>query len=57
MSVVQGMTPLRATPTGLEMELDLLTGLPGFRQLADESVLVEQEMLLDTGAPIYRLVH
>lgn len=57
MSVVQGMTPVRATPSGLEMELDLLTGLPGFRQLADGSVLAEQEVLLDTGAPIYRLVH
>ena len=56
MSVVQGITPLRATPEGLEVELDLLTGMPGFRSLADENVLVEVETLLDTGTPIYRLV-
>lgn len=56
MSVVQGITPVRATPGGLELELELLTGLPGFRSLADERVLVETEMLLDTGTPIYRLV-
>ena len=30
MSVVRGVTPLRATPEGLEVELDLLTGLAGF---------------------------
>ena len=56
MPVVQGLTPVRATASGMEMELDLITGLPGFRQLADETVLMEQEVLLDTGSPIYRLV-
>lgn len=56
MSVVQRVTPVRATPEGLELELELLTGLPGFRRLADERVLVETEVLLDTGTPIYRLV-
>ena len=35
MSVVRGITPVRATPEGLELELELLTGLPGFRRLAD----------------------
>ena len=47
---------MRATASGMEMELDLITGLPGFRQLADENVLMGQEVLLDTGSPIYRLV-
>ncbi|MGO1894063.1 MAG: DUF2066 domain-containing protein, partial [Luteimonas sp.] len=56
MSVVQDITPLRATPEGLELELELLTGMPGFRSLADEEVLMEMEVLLDTGTPIYRLV-
>ena len=55
MSVVRGITPVRATPEGLELELELLTGLPGFRSLVNEDVLVEVEMLLDTGTPIYRL--
>src|SRR3546814_9859623 len=32
MSVVRGNTPLRATPQGLEVELEMLTGLPGFRR-------------------------
>lgn len=56
MSVVQRITPVRATAEGLEVELELLTGLPGFRSLADEQVLAEVDMLLDTGTPIYRLV-
>jgi hypothetical protein len=41
MSVVRGMTPLRATPEGLEVDLELLTGLPGFRRMVDDKVLVE----------------
>jgi hypothetical protein len=41
MSVVRGITPLRATPEGLEVELDLLTGLAGFRHMADDDVLLE----------------
>ncbi|HVI58303.1 MAG TPA: DUF2066 domain-containing protein [Luteimonas sp.] len=41
MSVVRGITPLRATPDGLEVELDLLTGLPGFRRMVDDDVLQE----------------
>ena len=56
MSVVQRVTPVRATAQGLELELELLTGLPGFRRLADDQVLAEMEVLLDTGTPIYRLV-
>src|SRR3546814_19503943 len=45
MSVVRGITPLRATPQGLEVDLELLTGLPGFRRMVDEDVLPE------VGAP------
>src|SRR3546814_11736523 len=41
MSVVRGITPLRATPQGLEVDLELLTGLPGFRRMVDEDVLLE----------------
>src|SRR3546814_8894757 len=46
MSVVRGITPLRATPQGLEVDLELLTGLPGFRRMVDEDVL------LAVGAPV-----
>jgi hypothetical protein len=41
MSVVRGFTPLRETPDGLEVEIDLLSGLPGFRRMADDAVLQE----------------
>lgn len=42
-SVVKGFVPVRATPEGLELTLTLSTGLPGFRRLVDESVLVVGE--------------
>lgn len=41
MSVVRGIVPVRATPEGLELELDLLTGLAGFSSMADDDVLLE----------------
>lgn len=43
MSVVREIRPLRATPDRLELELGLLSGLPGFRRMADEAVLLEVE--------------
>src|SRR3546814_12710947 len=42
MSVVPGITPLRATPQGLEVDLELLTGLPGFPRMVDEDVLLDR---------------
>ncbi|WP_425603351.1 DUF2066 domain-containing protein [Luteimonas endophytica] len=56
LSVVRAITPVRATADGLELELELLTGLSGFRRLAGEDVLIEVETPLDTGTPIFRLV-
>ncbi|WP_407352406.1 DUF2066 domain-containing protein [Luteimonas sp. R10] len=56
LSVVRRITPVRATADGVEFELELLTGLPGFRRLADDRVLVEVEAPLETGAPVFRLV-
>ncbi len=41
MSVVRGITPVRATPEGYEVELDLLTGMAGFRRMVDGDVLRE----------------
>ena len=42
--VVRGIQPVHATPEALEVDLDLLSGLEGFRRLLDRDVLE------DTGA-------
>lgn len=55
MSVVQRITPVRATGEVVEFELELLSGLPGFRRLADARVLSEVETTVDTGTPLFRL--
>ena len=39
-SVVKRFIPLRATPEGLELRLELSTGMAGFRRLLDDGVLV-----------------
>lgn len=39
-SVVKRFIPLRATPEGLELSLELSTGMPGFRRLLGNDVLV-----------------
>jgi uncharacterized protein len=54
MSVVRGIRPVRAMPDGLEVDLDLLTGLAGFRRMADGEVLVEAEGG-DGLVPMFRL--
>lgn len=41
MSVVRGIIPVRAAPDGLELELQLLTGLAGFRRMAGDQHLLE----------------
>lgn len=55
MSVVRGIRPVRATPMGLEIQLDLLTGLTGFRRMADESVFVEADGNLEGVTPVFHL--
>lgn len=54
MSVVRGFRPVRAMPDGLEADLDLLTGIAGFRRVVDADVLVEVEGG-DGIVPMYRL--
>ena len=54
MSVVRGIRPVRATPGALEADLDLLTGIAGFRRVVDADVLVEEEGG-DGVVPVYRL--
>lgn len=61
MSVVRGIVPLRAAPEGLELELQLLTGMVGFRRMADDQQLVEvggeggQDGLSQAPPPVFRL--
>ena len=55
MSVVRGIRPLLANGDRLEVELDLLTGMAGFRRMVDEAVLVEVEGGDDLAAPVYLL--
>lgn len=54
MSVVRAIRPQRATPDRLEVELDLLTGLAGFRRMVDDGVLLEMEGE-DPLVPVYLL--
>ncbi|CAN5610387.1 DUF2066 domain-containing protein [soil metagenome] len=54
-SVVRGITPVRATPERLELDLDLLTGLSGFRRVVDGSVLVEVQGAAEGEPPVFRL--
>lgn len=52
MSVVRGITPIRATPDGLEVDLDLATGLPGFRRMIDGDALIEVGAQDEAAGPI-----
>ena len=49
--VVRRITPVRATPERLEVDLDLTTGLSGFRRLVNGSVLQDEE----GTPPVFRL--
>ena len=49
--VVRKVIPVRATPAGLEVDLDLATGMSGFRRLVDADVLVDEE----GDPPVFRL--
>jgi len=55
MSVVRAIRPVRATPLGLEVQLDLLTGLTGFRRMADENVFVEADGNIEGVTPVFHL--
>ena len=54
MSVVRAIRPVRATPEGLEADLELLTGIAGFRRIVDGDVLLEVEGG-DSVVPVYQL--
>ncbi len=50
-AVVRRITPVRATPETLEVDLELSTGLSGFRRLLDARVLQDEE----GDPPVFRL--
>ena len=50
-AVVRRITPVRATPESLEVDLELSTGLSGFRRLLDARVLQDEE----GDPPVFRL--
>jgi len=54
MPVVRAMRPLRAQPGRLEVELDLVGGLDGFRRLAGDNGLAPAEAA-GSGMPTFRL--
>jgi uncharacterized protein len=41
LAVVRRIAPLRATPEALELELELVSGLPGFRRAVDDDGVIE----------------
>jgi len=52
MAVVRGFRPAFATPGRLEVELDLVSGLDGFRKMLDGDVLMAVEA---GGVPVFQL--
>ena len=55
LSVVRRITPMRATPVGLEYELELVSGLPGFNRMLARDDVVEVLEGLEGQPPVYRL--
>ena len=53
-SVVRAFRPVRAAPGTLDVQLDLTTGLAGFRRLAGDA-LVPDDTAADGAPPVFRL--
>lgn len=53
-SVVRAFRPVRAAPGTLDVQLDLTTGLAGFRRLAGDA-LVSDDTAADGAPPVFRL--
>ncbi|MDQ3286876.1 MAG: DUF2066 domain-containing protein [Pseudomonadota bacterium] len=52
LSVVNGVTPVRATPERIEYDLELISGIPGFKRMVErDSVLSDAS----DGSDVYRL--
>lgn len=55
LSVVRRLTPTRATPQGLEYELELVSGLPGLNRVLARDEVVEVLEGMEGQPPVYRL--
>jgi uncharacterized protein len=55
LAVVRGITPLRAAPDQLELELSLSTGLSGLRRMAARGGVIEPVEAEGEGPARYRL--
>ncbi len=55
LSVVRRLTPTRATPLGLEYDLELVSGLPGFNRMLMRDDVIEVMEGLEGQPPVYRL--
>jgi hypothetical protein len=53
-AVVRAFQPLRAAPGTLDVQLDLSTGIAGFRRLAGDD-LVPDETVVEGAPPVFRL--
>lgn len=53
--VVRKMTPVRATPDSVEFDLELLSGLPGLKRMADSGGTIEALEGLEGQPTVYRL--
>jgi hypothetical protein len=53
-AVVRAFRPVHATPGTLDVQLDLTTGLAGFRRLAGDA-LVQDGTTIDGAPPVFRL--
>lgn len=52
LAVVRGITPVRVTPAGMEMDLELISGLSGFKRMVDR----DDVLASGTGeVPVYRV--
>lgn len=55
LAVVRRSAPVRATPTGLEYELELVSGMPGLNRLLARDGVVDVLEGLEGQPPVYRL--
>lgn len=55
LSVIRRSTPTRATPDGLEYELELISGMPGLNRMLTRDDVVEVLEGLEGQPPVYRL--
>lgn len=55
LAVVRKITPVRATAGGVELELDLISGLPGLKRMSEGDDVIEAQEGLEGQPPVYRL--